>query len=68
MVTTNGIFRAVCLVGGRVVGTWTLRPAGLVIDLLEEVDETDRRALVRDAGDVDAVPRPRGGPVTFTGR
>jgi hypothetical protein len=67
VVTTNGIFRAVCLVGGRVVGTWTLPSRGLVIELLEDIDEADRRALVSDAADVTRFVGHDGGPVTFAG-
>ncbi len=67
MVTTNGIFRAVCLVGGRVVGIWTLPARGPVIELLEEVDAADRAALVADAGDVVRFLGHGGGPATVTG-
>jgi hypothetical protein len=67
VVTTNGIFRAVCLVGGRVVGTWTLPSRGVVIELIEDVDEADRRYLVSDAADVTRFLGHAGGPVTFTG-
>ena len=67
MVTVNGIFRAVCLVGGRVVGTWTLPSGGVVIKLLEEVDEADRRALADEAADVTRFLGHDGGTVTFTG-
>ena len=52
MVTSNGIFRAVCLVGGRVVGTWTLPKVGVEIRLLEHVEDSVRAALSEDAGDV----------------
>jgi len=68
VVTTNGIFRAVCLVGGRVVGTWTLPSGGLVIDLLEEIDAADRQALVTDAADVARFLGHDGGPASFTSR
>ncbi len=52
VVTTNGIFRAVCLVHGRVVGTWTLPSTRVEIALLERVDASERAALAEDAGDV----------------
>ena len=67
VVTTNGIFRAVCLVGGRVVGTWTLPSRGPRIELLEEVDAGHRAALVTDAEDVVRFLGHRGGPATITG-
>ena len=52
VVTSNGIFRAVCLVDGRVVGTWTL-PSGTVdIHLLEGVGGRALVALEQDAADV----------------
>ena len=55
-----------CLVGGRVVGTWTLPSGGLVVELLEEIDAADRQALVADAGDVVRFLGHSGGPVSFT--
>ena len=67
VVTTNGIFRAVCLVGGRVVGTWTLPPGGVVIELLEDVAAPDRAALVAEAGDVVRFLGHSGGPARVTG-
>jgi len=67
VVTTNGIFRAVCLVGGRVVGTWTLPARGPVIELLEVVDAADRAALVADAGDVVRFLGHGGGTATVAG-
>jgi hypothetical protein len=52
VVTTNGIFRPVALVGGRVVATWGL-PGGVVtISLLEKIPPTVGRRLAEDAGDV----------------
>ena len=67
VVTTNGIFRAVCLVGGRVVGTWTLPARGPVIELLEEVNAADRAALVADSEDVTRFLGHGGGPATVAG-
>jgi Winged helix DNA-binding domain len=52
VVTTNGIFRAVCLVDGRVVGTWTLPSGDVQIELLETVGETGLTGLTEDAADV----------------
>ena len=65
VVTTNGIFRASCLVGGRAVGTWTLPATGPVIELLEEVDDEGRDALVADTADVTRFLGHGGGPATF---
>jgi len=67
VVTTNGIFRASCLVGGRVVGTWTLPSGGPVLDLLEEVEGADRDELIADARDVVRFLGHAGGAATFTG-
>lgn len=67
VVTSNGIFRAVCLVGGRVVGTWTLPADGPVIELLEDVGPSDRAALIADADDVARFLGHRGGPVQVIG-
>ena len=52
VVTANGIFRAACLVGGRVVGTWTLPGGSVEIALLERVGVRQQAALHRDAADV----------------
>jgi hypothetical protein len=68
VVTANGIFRAACLVGGRVVGTWTLPAGGLVVELLEEIDTADRQALVADARDVARFLGRHGRPASFTSR
>ena len=52
VVTTNGIFRPIALVEGRVVATWGL-PSGVVsIRSLEQIGSTARDALVTDAADV----------------
>ena len=67
VVTTNGIFRASCLVHGRVVGTWTLPAAGPVLRLFEAVDAADREALASDARDVVRFLGHAGGPATVTG-
>jgi hypothetical protein len=52
VVTTNGIFRPVALVGGRVVATWRLPASGVVIDLLESPDDACLSELREDAADV----------------
>jgi len=68
VVTSNGIFRAACLVGGRVVGTWTQPSKEVVIDLLADVDASARGVLATEARDVARFLGRDGGPVTFTGR
>lgn len=67
VVTVNGIFRASCLVGGRIVGTWTLPARGPVIDLFEPVSPSDRDRLLADAVAVTAFLGHAGGPASFTG-
>jgi len=68
VVTDNGLFRATCLVDGRVVGTWTQPSNGVIIDLLEEVDASTRQVLAADAADVARFLDRAVGPVTFVGR
>jgi len=68
VVTTNGIFRPSCLVGGRVVGTWTAPAPGIVIDLFEEVDDGVRTALGRDARRVERFLGRPARPVSWRGR
>jgi hypothetical protein len=67
VVTTNGIFRACCLVDGRVVGTWTLPARGPVLDLFEEVEDAHREAVAADARDVVRFLGHPGGAATFAG-
>jgi hypothetical protein len=52
VVTTNGIFRPVALVDGRVVGTWGLASGTVTIRLLEPVGDLVRNRLVVDAARV----------------
>jgi hypothetical protein len=52
VVTTNGIFRPVALVEGRVVATWSQRGAALTLRLLEPVTSTALAILREDASDV----------------
>ena len=68
VVTTNGIFRPSCLVGGRIVGTWTAPAPGLVLDLFEAVDDDVRAALGRDARRVERFLGRPARPVTWHGR
>ena len=50
--TTNGIFRPVALVEGRVVATWRLPSSGVVLDPLEHLDDACICELIEEAGDV----------------
>jgi len=52
VVTTNGIFRPVVLVDGRVVATWTLARGTVRINSLEPIPTNALDALVTDAADV----------------
>jgi hypothetical protein len=52
LVTVNGIFRPVMLVGGRAVGTWRLPGGQVVLEPFGAVPAADRAALEADAADV----------------
>jgi hypothetical protein len=52
VVTVNGLFRPVALVGGRVVATWGLADGTVSIRPLEEIDPAALDALVTDAAEV----------------
>jgi hypothetical protein len=52
VVTNNGLFRPVALVGGRVVATWGLADGTLTIRTLEPIDATATEALRKDAAAV----------------
>lgn len=52
VVTTNGIFRPVCLVGGRAVATWRISPRGVQLRPLEDIDDTAMAQVADDARDV----------------
>jgi hypothetical protein len=52
IVTTNGIFRPVALVGGRVVATWGLPGGQPTVTPLETISARARRALSEDGADV----------------
>ncbi len=52
VVTTNGIFRPVALVDGRVVGTWGLPRGRPTVISLEPLSARSRRVLSEDAADV----------------
>jgi hypothetical protein len=52
VVTRNGIFRPVALVGGRVVATWTLPSGTVTVAPLEPLSRDDQVHLSADAADV----------------
>ena len=52
VVTSNGLFRPVALVGGRVVATWSLAGGIVTLKPLEEIDAGALAALATDAADV----------------
>ena len=52
VVTTNGVFRPVALVDGRVVATWGLAEGTVLIRTLEPVDASATAALRKDAAAV----------------
>jgi hypothetical protein len=52
VVTTNGVFRPVGLVGGRAVATWSLALGVVTITPLEPIMDQDLSLLVADAADV----------------
>lgn len=52
VVTSNGIFRPVALVGGRVVATWTMPGGTVTLHPLQAVSAPARRMLDREAADL----------------
>jgi hypothetical protein len=52
VVTTNGIFRPVALVRGRVVATWAFADGRPTVAPLEPLSTRDRRGLSEDGADV----------------
>jgi Winged helix DNA-binding domain len=52
VVTTNGVFRPIALVDGRVVATWGLAAGTVLVRTLEPVDEKAAAALQKDAAAV----------------
>jgi Winged helix DNA-binding domain len=52
VVTTNGVFRPVALIGGRVVASWRLPGGAVTIAPLEPISEDDLARLTADAADV----------------
>ncbi len=66
VVTVNGIFRPVVLVGGRAVATWKL-PGGVVtVDPLERLSAAVRVAVAEDGKDVLRFLGLEDRPVAFT--
>ena len=54
IVTTNGIFRPIALVGGRAAGTWRMRGGRVELDLWAEPAANVRAALARESEAVEA--------------
>jgi hypothetical protein len=52
VVTTNGVFRPVVLIHGRVAATWGLPGGAVTINLLGEVPPSARRSLDAEVADV----------------
>jgi hypothetical protein len=52
VVTSNGLFRPIALVGGRAVATWGLRSGRVVLAPFDELEDRDAKALASDAADV----------------
>ena len=65
VVTVNGIFRPVALVGGRVVATWGLPGGRVTVTPLEPMPAPTRH-LARDGADVLRFLGLRPGPVAFS--
>jgi len=53
LVTVNGLFRPFAMVKGRAVGTWSMSKGEVVLERLARIANADRRALARDAADVE---------------
>src|SRR5439155_1989344 len=53
VVTRNGMFRAIALVGGRAVATWRMPQGTVVLEPFGRLACGDRRALEDDARDVE---------------
>jgi hypothetical protein len=54
VVTTNGIIRAIALVGGRAAGTWTMPGGRVALQLWKRPSRTVSTALEREAAAVEA--------------
>jgi hypothetical protein len=58
VVTVNGIFKPIALVGGRAAGTWSMPGGRVELTLWEELSRTAAAALRRDAAAVQAYLSP----------
>jgi hypothetical protein len=54
VIATNGIIRAIALVGGRAAGTWAMPGGRVAIDLWSEPTRAASAALAREAAAVEA--------------
>ena len=54
VVTINGIFKPIALVGGRAAGTWSMPGGQVELSLWEQPSRTAAAALRRDAAAVQA--------------
>jgi hypothetical protein len=52
VVTSNGLFRPIALVDGRVVATWGLAAGRITLRPLEPISDDHRQALAVDGSDV----------------
>jgi hypothetical protein len=52
LVTDNGLFRPMALVGGRAMATWGLADGVLTIQVLEPIKPAALKSLLTDARDV----------------
>jgi hypothetical protein len=59
VITTNGIIRAIALVGGRAAGTWTMAGGRIALKLWKEPGRATSAALEREAAAVEAYLQPR---------
>jgi hypothetical protein len=60
IVTVNGLFRPIALVGGRAVAIWTMPDRRVSIEPLEPIDPETLAALEADAADVERFLAPTG--------
>lgn len=58
VVTINGIFKAIALIGGRAAGTWSMPSGQVELSLWEQPSRTAAAALRRDAAAVQAYLSP----------
>jgi hypothetical protein len=53
VVTSNGLFRPIALVGGRAVATWGMRGGKVVLAPFDKLEDRDAAALAIEAADVE---------------